>query len=73
MSICKEFTEWAVAQGVKLNDIAAHRFPGMGFGIIAEMEFKVCMRILSSGFLLLPPLARSTLLHLASSFQLTVN
>ncbi|KAL3420204.1 SET domain-containing protein [Phlyctema vagabunda] len=36
MDIHKEFTEWAVAQGVKINGIAAHKFPGKGLGIIAE-------------------------------------
>lgn len=69
MGLCEEFTGWAVAQGVKLNGIAAHRFPGRGFGIIAERELKVCMKILSS----LLPMLILLLLRLASSFQLTVN
>jgi hypothetical protein len=42
MDIHKEFTEWAVARGAKLNGIAAHRFPGKGFGIIAEEKLQVC-------------------------------
>jgi hypothetical protein len=42
MDIHKEFTEQAVAQGVKLNGIAARRFPGKGLGIIAEKKLKVC-------------------------------
>ena len=37
----KEFTEWAVARGVKLNGIAAHRFLDKGLGIIAEKRFTV--------------------------------
>jgi hypothetical protein len=42
MEIYKEFTEWAVARGVKLNGIAIHRFPGRGLGIIAEKKLEVC-------------------------------
>jgi len=42
MDVHKEFTEWAVARGVKLNGIASHKFPGRGIGIIAEKELKVC-------------------------------
>lgn len=42
MDIHKEFTEWAVARGLKLNGIAIHRFPGRGLGIIAEKDLKVC-------------------------------
>ena len=40
MEIHKKFTEWAVARGVKMSGIAAHRFPGRGLGIIAEKDFK---------------------------------
>ena len=40
MEIHEEFTEWAVAKGVNINGIAAHRFPGRGLGIIAEKNFK---------------------------------
>lgn len=40
MDIHKEFAEWAVARGIKVNGIAAHRFPGRGLGIIAEKNFK---------------------------------
>jgi hypothetical protein len=36
-----EFTKWAVAQGVIINGIAAHKFLGRGLGIIAEKNFKV--------------------------------
>jgi hypothetical protein len=43
-----EFTKWAVAQGVVINGIAAHRFPGRGLGIIAEKNLKVRMTILSN-------------------------
>ena len=42
MDIHKDFMEWAIARGVTLNGIAAHRFPGKGVGIIAEKELKVC-------------------------------
>jgi hypothetical protein len=45
MDIHKEFTEWAVARGVKLDGIATHRFPGKGLGIIAERELKGLPRI----------------------------
>ena len=37
-----EFTAWSLAQGVEIMDIAVHRFPGRGLGIIAEKDFKVC-------------------------------
>ena len=40
MDTHKEFAEWVVARGVKVNSIAAHRFPGRGLGIIAEKNFK---------------------------------
>jgi hypothetical protein len=42
MNIHKEYTEWAVARGVKPNGIAAHRIPGRGLGIIAEKKLEVC-------------------------------
>jgi len=42
MEIHKDFTEWAVARGVKLNGIAIHRFPGRGLGIVAEKKIEVC-------------------------------
>lgn len=37
----EEFAEWAEAQGVKINGIAAHRFPGAGVGIVATTKLKV--------------------------------
>jgi hypothetical protein len=36
-----EFTNWAVAQGIIINGITAHKFAGRGLGIIAEKNFKV--------------------------------
>lgn len=42
MDVHEEFTEWALAQGLNLNGIAIHRFPGRGVGIIAERELNVC-------------------------------
>jgi hypothetical protein len=42
MDIHNEFTEWAIARGVKLNGIAIHKFPCRGLGILAEKQFKVC-------------------------------
>jgi hypothetical protein len=50
MDIHKEFTEWAVTRGVKLNGIAAHRFPGRGVGIIAKKELEVCRTHFNSVF-----------------------
>jgi hypothetical protein len=41
MDIHKEFAERAVAQGVKLDGIAA-QISWSGIGIIAERELKVC-------------------------------
>ncbi|RDW63823.1 SET protein [Coleophoma crateriformis] len=40
MEIHQRFTEWAMSQGVEINGIAAHRFPGKGLGIIAERRHK---------------------------------
>jgi hypothetical protein len=40
MDVHEEFTNWAIAQGVEINGIAAHKFPGRGLGIIAEKDFK---------------------------------
>jgi hypothetical protein len=51
MDIHKEYTEWAVARGVKLNGIATHRFPGRGLGIIAEKKLKVCRTNLYAAFI----------------------
>lgn len=36
------FTQWGQARGVKLNGIAAHRFPGRGLGIQAVKRIEVC-------------------------------
>lgn len=47
MDIHKEFTEWAVARGVRLNGTAAHRFPGRGLGIIAEKKLEARDTILT--------------------------
>jgi hypothetical protein len=40
----KDFTDWAISVGVKINGVAPHHFPGRGLGIIAEKELKVSMR-----------------------------
>jgi len=37
----EKFTEWALAQGVKINGVAAHRFPGRGLGIVAKEKRNV--------------------------------
>ena len=37
----EEFTKWALDHGVKINGVAAHRFPGRGLGIIATEDHKV--------------------------------
>ncbi len=51
MDVHKEFTEWAIARGVKLNGIAAHRFVGRGLGIIAEKKLAVCRTKLYNTFI----------------------
>ncbi|OAP54652.1 hypothetical protein AYL99_11100 [Fonsecaea erecta] len=33
-------TKWAVSHGIKVNGIAAHRFPGKGLGVIAKRRLK---------------------------------
>ncbi|KAI9742547.1 MAG: hypothetical protein M1818_003687 [Claussenomyces sp. TS43310] len=38
MDVYEAFTEWAIAEGVKLNGIRTHRFPGRRLGIIAEKK-----------------------------------
>ncbi|KAG0650498.1 Ribosomal lysine N-methyltransferase 2 [Hyphodiscus hymeniophilus] len=43
MEVHRDFTEWAVSRGVKINGIAAHKFPGRGLGIIAEKSFKASL------------------------------
>ena len=40
------FTKWALSQGVELNGVAAHRFPGRGLGIVATEAAKVCWILL---------------------------
>ncbi|RDL36070.1 SET protein [Venustampulla echinocandica] len=40
MEAHRKFSEWAVSQGVEINGIAAHRFPGRGLGIIAQRNFE---------------------------------
>lgn len=37
----QRFTVWAIMRGVKINGLAAHRFPGKGLGIIAERRHVV--------------------------------
>lgn len=37
----EKFSEWAVAGGVTINGIAAHRFPGKGLGVIATKNHEV--------------------------------
>ncbi|KIX96613.1 uncharacterized protein Z520_07879 [Fonsecaea multimorphosa CBS 102226] len=33
-------TKWAVSNGIKVNGIAAHKFPGRGLGIVAKRRLK---------------------------------
>ncbi|TVY82644.1 SET domain-containing protein, partial [Lachnellula suecica] len=40
MEAHRKFTKWALDQGVEINSVAPHRFPGKGLGIIAEKDFK---------------------------------
>ncbi|KAG9229157.1 hypothetical protein BJ875DRAFT_387950 [Amylocarpus encephaloides] len=40
MDAHERFTEWSKAQGVEINAIAPHRFPGRGLGIVAKKGFK---------------------------------
>jgi hypothetical protein len=42
MADVESFTNWALAQGVTLNGIAALRRPGTGVGFIAERTIEVC-------------------------------
>jgi hypothetical protein len=51
MDIHNEFTQWALAWGVKLNGMATHRLPGKGFGIIAEKNLKVYATHLHTAFI----------------------
>ena len=37
----EKFTDWALTQGVKINGIAAHKFPGRGLGIVAKKKHQV--------------------------------
>lgn len=39
----EEFTEWAKAQGILINGVAAVRFPGRGIGIAALRDIDVCI------------------------------
>jgi hypothetical protein len=36
-----EFTAWAVKNGLDINGIAPHRFPGRGLGIVAVERHEV--------------------------------
>ncbi|KAJ5040333.1 uncharacterized protein L3040_005989 [Drepanopeziza brunnea f. sp. 'multigermtubi'] len=47
MEIHEEFTEWAVAQGIKINGIAAHKFEGRGLGIIATQKHEANTTLLT--------------------------
>ena len=42
MADVESFINWALAQGVTLNGIAALRRPGTGVGFIAERTIEVC-------------------------------
>lgn len=57
MELHRDSTKWALAHGVTLNGIAAHRFPGKGLGIIAEKDFDVC------------PITSHTAIHKAGDVQ----
>lgn len=41
MEYHEAFTKWAVAQGLEINGLKAHRFAGRGLGIRAEKDFEV--------------------------------
>ncbi|ESZ89636.1 hypothetical protein SBOR_9985 [Sclerotinia borealis F-4128] len=41
MQVHREFTEWAVNQGVIINGIAPFRFPGKGLGLVANKDFEI--------------------------------
>jgi hypothetical protein len=41
MDIHENFTAWSIEEGVKINGIKPHRFPGRGLGIVAEKDLKV--------------------------------
>lgn len=42
MNLALEFTEWANAQGVKIDGVAIQEYPGRGFGLVSERSIKVC-------------------------------
>jgi hypothetical protein len=37
----RDFVKWAISNGVEVNGVVPHRFPGRGLGIIAEQSHKV--------------------------------
>ncbi|OAL36732.1 hypothetical protein AYO20_04064 [Fonsecaea nubica] len=39
-------TEWAVSNGIKVNGVAAHKFPGKGLGIVAKRRLEAGEMIL---------------------------
>ena len=41
LQVHQEFTQWAITQGVIINQIASFRFPGKGLGLIANKDFEV--------------------------------
>jgi hypothetical protein len=43
MEIHHEFTAWAVKNGLNINGIAPHRFPGRGLGIVAVERHEVSL------------------------------
>ncbi|KAI9050359.1 hypothetical protein LZ554_005525 [Drepanopeziza brunnea f. sp. 'monogermtubi'] len=47
MEVHEEFTEWAIAQGIKINGIAAHKFEGRGLGIIATKKHEANTTLLN--------------------------
>ena len=56
MEVHREFTEWAVSRGVKINGIATHEFTGRGLGIVAEKDFKASLLSISVHLVCLKPL-----------------
>ncbi|OQV03320.1 SET domain-containing protein [Cladophialophora immunda] len=40
METCDSLTKWAVSNGIKVNGVAAHKFPGKGLGIVAKRRLK---------------------------------
>ena len=70
MDAQKAFTDWCVSQRVAINDIAIHRFPERGFGIVAERDFEV--RGVLASFPLLSHFSASPFIQLAFCLILSV-